>query len=64
MSEPTGTMRWFDPRTGEGRIVASGREDPADASDVEPRARATGARVHFDIQRVDGVARAVRVAAP
>lgn len=60
---PTGTMLWFDPGTGEGRVVASGCEYPADVSDVEPRARATGARVHFDIQRVDGVARAVRVAA-
>lgn len=56
-------MLWFDPGTGEGRIAASGREYPTDASDVEPRARATGARVHFDIQRVDGVARAVRVEA-
>lgn len=60
---PTGTMIWFDPNTGEGRIVASGREYPADAHEVEPHARAAGARVHFDIQRVDGVARAVRVAA-
>lgn len=60
---PTGTRLWFDPRIGGGRVVASGREYPADVSDVEPRARATGARVHFDIQWVDGVARAVRVAA-
>lgn len=60
---PTGRMRWFDDATGEGRIVASGREYPTDDADVEPHARTTGARVHFDIRRVDGVARAVRVTA-
>ena len=60
---PTGTMVWFDRRTGEGRIRASGREYPTEAGDVEPRARTTGARVHFDVLRVDGVTRAVRVAA-
>lgn len=58
---PNGAMLWFDDRAGEGRIVASGRQYPVHERDVEPRARATGARVHFDVKRVDGVPTAVRV---
>jgi cold shock CspA family protein len=60
---PTGTMQWFDTSSGEGRVVASGREYPVFAGDVEPRARAAGSRVHFDVERVNGVPMAVRVRA-
>lgn len=60
---PTGAMVWFDERSGEGRISASGRQYPAWNADVEPRARRAGARVHFDVARVDGVPVAVRVTA-
>jgi cold shock CspA family protein len=59
---PNGTMLWFDTKTGAGRITASGREYPVADGEVEPGARAAGARVHFDVERVDGVATAVRVA--
>lgn len=58
---PRGRMRWFDPRTGEGRVVAAGREYPTQTHDVDPRARTAGARVRFDVQRVGGVRTAVRV---
>ncbi len=60
---PDGAMLWFDGRTGVGRIVASGRQYPVHGRDVEPRARVAGARVHFDVQRIDGVPTAVRVEA-
>lgn len=58
---PQGVMQWFDDRAGEGRVVASKREYPAYVGEVEPRARKTGARVHFDVERVEGVPTAVRV---
>lgn len=60
---PSGTMRWFDTGTGEGRVVASGREYPVFEDEVEPHARATGSRVRFDVARIDGVRTAVRVRA-
>lgn len=60
---PTGTMLWFDARTGDGRVTASGREYPVRDRDVQPRARRAGARVHFDVKRVHGVPTAVRVTA-
>jgi cold shock CspA family protein len=58
---PTGRVSWFDPKQGVGRVVASGREYPVVAADMETRARATSARVHFDVTRQDGVDRAVNV---
>lgn len=60
---PSGTMQWFDTGTGEGRVVASGREYPVFAEEVEPHARATGSRVRFDVKRIKGVRIAVRVRA-
>lgn len=60
---PSGTMQWFDTSSGEGRVVASGREYPVFDADIEPRARAAGSRVHFDIERINGVSVAVRVRA-
>jgi cold shock CspA family protein len=58
---PTGRVSWFDPKQGVGRVVASGREYPVVAADMETRARATSARVHFDVKRHDGFDRAVNV---
>jgi hypothetical protein len=58
---PDGIMQWYDAHQGEGRIVRGGREYPAVAAEIEPRARAAGARVHFDIRRRDGCAVAVGV---
>ncbi len=46
---PDGVMEWFDPATGTGRIARDGRRYVADVVDVEPPARVSGARVHFDI---------------
>ena len=58
---PRGVMQWFDVRAHEGRVIASGREYPAFEREVEPRARKAGARVYFDVARLDGVPTAVRV---
>lgn len=58
---PVGRLSWFDPSSGEGRIVASGREYPVEAADIAPRARTVGGRVHFDIERRGGVRMAVAV---
>lgn len=58
---PDGVLQWYDRRQGEGRVVRGKREYPVRAGDMEPRARVPGARVHFDVDRDDGVNRAVRV---
>lgn len=58
---PTRRVSWFDPKQGVGGIVASGRESPAAAADMETRALATSARADFDVKRHDGFARAVKV---
>lgn len=58
---PNGRVSWFDSKQGLGGIVASGREYPVAAIDMEKGARATSARVHFDIKRQDGLDRAVNV---
>ena len=59
---PTGRMKWFDPDTGEGRVVArSGGEYPAVTSEIEPKARIADARVTFKVRMEDGVSRAVEV---
>jgi hypothetical protein len=60
---PVGRLRWFDEKQGVGRVVASGREYPVAVEDMDIRARAVGARVHFDIARHDGLQRAVGVRA-
>jgi cold shock CspA family protein len=56
-----GVMSWFDPSSGEGRVRRRSREFVALTGDVEPAARRAGARVTFDIRRVDGGERAVNV---
>lgn len=58
---PDGLMQWYDRRRGEGRVVRNNREYPVGAADVEPHARVPGARVHFDVKRLEGVAVAVDV---
>ena len=58
---PRGTVSWFDPRTQEGVVLHLGREYPVRAEDMELECRAPRARVHFDVQRSDGVERAVHV---
>lgn len=54
-------MSWFDPSTGEGRVRWGSRELEVDVGEVEPAARAAGARVTFDLVRVEGGRRAARV---
>jgi hypothetical protein len=58
---PRGTVKWFDPRTREARIVHAGREYPARADDIETAARMAGVHVDFDISRDAAVDRAVNV---
>lgn len=58
---PDGVVEWYDPWTGEADIAVAGRHLRARATDVEPVARRSGARVHFDVVRDHGVDRAVDV---
>ncbi|MCZ7525116.1 MAG: hypothetical protein M5U14_01205 [Acidimicrobiia bacterium] len=58
---PNGVVAWFDPKTGDARVVRGGHEFPAREEDIETAARAAGARVHFDIRRESGVERAANV---
>jgi len=59
---PTGRVVWFDDRSGEGSIRRDGHEYPVESADIEPVARVPRARVHFDIKRLRGADRAVKVA--
>ncbi len=58
---PDGVVKWFDPSSGEGIIRRGGRRYAVRASAIEPAARVSGARVHFDIVRDEGTKRAERV---
>jgi cold shock CspA family protein len=58
---PSGRVKWFDDKSGEGRISHGTREIPVRRADIETPARAPGARVHFDVTREEGVERAVNV---
>jgi hypothetical protein len=58
---PDGTVIWYDERTREARIEHLGREFVAHSNEIEPDARVTGSRVHFDIARHDGGEHAVNV---
>lgn len=58
---PDGVVQWFDPSTGEGVIRRGGRRYAVRASAMDRAARVGGARVHFDVQRDDGVLRAENV---
>lgn len=46
---PNGVLQWFDDAAGEGRIIHAGRRYKVERREIEPEARAAGARVHFDI---------------
>lgn len=56
---PAGTVRWFDPKRGEGRIVHANHDYPVDAGELEREARVPRARVRFDVRRDGEIARAV-----
>lgn len=60
---PEGVVQWFDPATGEGRVLHAGRRYAMRADSTEPAARVAGARVRFDIDHdADGdVATAVEL---
>lgn len=58
---PDGVLMWFDEKAGEGAVASAGHVYVARKTDVEPRARHAGVRVHFDIARDDGVERALEV---
>jgi hypothetical protein len=58
---PRGRVRWFDPKSGEGVIARGGREYPVVAADVERGDLVPRVPVHFDVERVGGVARAIKV---
>jgi ribosome-associated translation inhibitor RaiA len=48
---PDGVVQWFDPATGEGRIIHAGRRYAVRGENMESTARLPGARVHFDVAR-------------
>ncbi|MDY7106217.1 MAG: nuclear transport factor 2 family protein [Actinomycetota bacterium] len=58
---PDGVLQWLDPSTGVAGVVRNTHRYRAELSDIEPAARHAGARIHFDIERRDGVEQAVRV---
>lgn len=58
---PEGVMQWFDERTGEAEVLRRGRHFHARVRDVDVPARVSGARVHFDVRKIDGVDQAVEV---
>lgn len=56
---PDGVIQWFDPATGEARLLHGGRRYACRADDIDPACRSAGAHVHFDIDRHAGTAVAV-----
>jgi hypothetical protein len=55
-------VKWFDPGTGEARIIArSGHEFPSQATQMEPSARTAGATVTFKLRTESGTTRAIEV---
>jgi len=58
---PEGVVRWFDESRGDAEILRDGRTYYAPPGVLEPGARHPGARVHFDIERVDGTEQAIDV---
>ena len=51
---PYGVVDWYDAGVGEGRILRSGRPYTVRESDLDPRCRIPGMRVHFDVDREHG----------
>ncbi len=58
---PSGNVKWFDPKTDEGRVESGTREYVVRGEDMEPRSRVPGARIHFDVKRQGGIVRATEV---
>lgn len=58
---PEGVVRWYDSAKGEAEVVRAGRTYPVPAGQIPAAAGHVGARVQFDIERVDGVEEAVDV---
>ncbi len=58
---PDGVVHWFDTVHGDAEVVDDGHAYHVPAGSIDPPARHPGARVHFDLQRVDGVEEAVDV---
>lgn len=58
---PDGVIVWIDGSLGQAGVERDGHSYVASLSDVQSRARHVGARVHFDIQRVEGAETAVEV---
>ena len=58
---PDGWIRWIDPSVGKAGITQDGHTVVARLADIETVARHVGARVHFDIQRIEGTETAVDV---
>jgi hypothetical protein len=57
---PDGVVRWFDAKSGKGRIGHVEREYVVLEADIEPEARVSQARVQFDAGR-EAAARGQRV---
>jgi hypothetical protein len=59
---PTGTINWFDPETGKGRVrTRAGKQYPIAQGEAERDATARAARVHFDIKHIEGIDWAMNV---
>jgi hypothetical protein len=52
---PYGVVRWFDETTNQGLVARRATQYPVLGSDMDPRTRRPGARVHFDVRRQDDV---------
>ena len=60
---PTGVLEWYEPATGEARVVRQGKEFPVPPGELDRDARSVGVRVHFDVHREAGVDYAIHVEA-
>ncbi|MDA8310103.1 MAG: sigma 54 modulation/S30EA ribosomal C-terminal domain-containing protein [Actinomycetota bacterium] len=58
---PEGVVHWFDAAHGDAEVLREGRAYHVPAGEIEAAARHPGARVHFDLQRVEGVEQAADV---
>lgn len=58
---PSGNVKWFDPKTDEGRVESGTRQYVVPGEEMEPRSRVPGARIHFDMRREGRIVRATEV---
>ena len=58
---PDGLVRWFDVARGDAEVVRDGKRYHVPAGNIDAEARHPGARVHFDIRRVEGAEEAFDV---